>query len=116
MIRVAFFIAIACLCACKPGDPKPTKPVLTEEQLINLMVDIRLLEGAYSYHYRAIDTSEVKLKDYYQQIFEKHGTSAQQFQDSYNFYASQDGKLPELESAIMEKLEYMQVALETAQE
>jgi hypothetical protein len=116
MKRIAFFLLSLYLYACQSGQPQPKTPVLSAEQMVSLMVDIRLLEGAYSYNYRTIDSSSVKIKDYYHEVFEKHGTNAEQFQDSYNYYAVQDGKLPELETAIMEKLEYMQVQLETKQQ
>jgi hypothetical protein len=117
MKRIALLLLLtAYLYACQSGKPQSQAAVLSEEQMVDLMVDIRLLEGAYSYHYRTIDSSSVKIKDYYQQVFERHGTSVEQYQDSYNFYALQDGKLPELEAAIMEKLEYMQAQLETKEE
>lgn len=76
--------------------------------MIDLMIDIRLLEGAYSVKYREVDTSAFKIETYYRKLFKNLSITGQQFSDSYSYYSKEDGKIMEMENVVMDRLSEMQ--------
>lgn len=86
----------------------PPKDILPQDKMVDLLTDIRLLEGAYSIKYQKIDTSALKIDAYFQKLFSDGGVSREQFLNSYKYYAMQDTKMLEMENEVMEKLSEFQ--------
>ncbi len=113
--KVLLIILTGCLAACTNPPHQPPQHVLSEDTLIQIIMDIRLLEGAYSLEYKQVDTSSHKIESYYSLLFSKYGINRQQFEDSYLYYSTQPGKLAEIESEVMNKLSEKQAVLESNQ-
>lgn len=111
-LRFHYIIIALFVSACASKKESPPKDLISENEMINLLVDIRLLEGAYSVKYREIDTSDFKIGSYYKKLFSEHGLTSEQFASSYTYYSKQDGKMPELENKVIEKLSETQARLE----
>jgi len=97
---------------CNSKKVAPPPNLIPEDQMINLLIDIRSLEGAYSVKYREVDTSKQKIGTYYQSIFQEQGVTTEQFISSYSYY-TQGEKMLGIENSVMEALSQVQAELES---
>ncbi len=114
MIRVLTISCFVWISACSPKKATPPTDLIPEHKMINLLVDIRLLEGAYSVKYREVDTSDFKIEAYYRKLFQDGDYTLEQFTKSYSYYSQQDGKMPEIENVVMERLSEIQANQENS--
>jgi hypothetical protein len=79
------------LAACV--EQEVTLPVgyLEQEQMVEMLVDIHLVEGARSGTLVLGDTN--RLPDYYARIYEKHGTTEEAFKTSFDWYTQHPEKM-----------------------
>ncbi len=77
------FLATA-LTACVDHDVKQPEGVLSHDQMVDILVDIHLIEGARSGTQILGDTNSIP--DYYAHIYIKHGTTEQDFKTSFDWY------------------------------
>jgi len=89
-----------------------TKPSMEKEAFINLLVDARILEGAYSVKYQRIDSASGMLNTYYDQVFQKHGTTREVFKDNFIAYSVDTELMSEIEDSVLARLE--RIPLEVA--
>ena len=59
--------------------------VLTPEQMMPIMVDIHVIEGARNGSIMLSDTNGIE--DYYAKVYEKYGITEDQFKSSFAFYS-----------------------------
>ena len=95
------FIILLMISSCVE-DPTRAKPnaVLTEEEMVTILTDIQLIEGAIS---KKIINRNITKKEsplYYATVFEKHNISQEQFNESISYYSEN----PEELQAIYEKV------------
>ena len=81
------------------------KPTMEKEAFINLLVDARILEGAYSVKYQRIDSASGLLNTYYDQVFQKHGTTREFFKDNFIAYSVDTELMSEIEDSVLARLE-----------
>jgi len=105
-VLYAFLIVIV-FASCGSEDNKP-KATIDQETFTQLLVDVRLVEGMYSIHYRNIDQEEGQLADYFKVVFVKYGVTRQQFEDSYRAYSDDGDKIVLIEKEVGERLSKMQ--------
>lgn len=74
------------------------KTVISFDQMIPLLVDVHLIEGARNGSLILGDTNDIE--DYYAKVYQKHGITEDQFKKSFKFYSS----YPELFIPIYEKV------------
>jgi len=74
------------------------KTVVSFDQMIPLLVDVHLIEGARNGSLILGDTNDIE--DYYAKVYQKHGITEDQFKKSFKFYSS----YPELFIPIYEKV------------
>lgn len=111
-----FLLLLICFVASCASKPKPPADLIPESDMVQLMVDIRLLEGAYSLKYRDVDTSDMKIEAYYEKLFADRSVSASQFEKSYAYYSSIEGKMIQIEDSVMEKLSEIEAKAESENE
>jgi hypothetical protein len=81
------------------------KSTMEKEAFINLLVDARILEGAYSVKYQRIDSASGLLNTYYDQVFQKHGTTRELFKDNFIAYSVDTELMSEIEDSVLARLE-----------
>jgi hypothetical protein len=59
--------------------------ILTQEQMMPILVDIHVIEGARNGSIMLGDTNGIE--DYYAKLYEKHGVTEDQFKSSFAFYS-----------------------------
>lgn len=70
---------------CASPEVKIPQNVLTPEQMIPIMVDIHVIEGARNGAIMLGDTNGIE--DYYAKVYEKHGITEDQFKSSFAFFS-----------------------------
>lgn len=95
--------------ACRDQKkPVPPADLISKEQFIAILSDIRLLEGAYTTRYARVDTSALKIESYYLKLFQDHGVSPERFNSSYTWYSADQPKMLEIEEAVVQRITDMQ--------
>ena len=70
---------------CASPEVQIPETVLTPEQMMPIMVDIHVIEGARNGVIMLGDTNGIE--DYYAKVYEKHGITEDQFKSSFAFYS-----------------------------
>lgn len=104
---IGFFLMLTLFTACG-GDSTKSKATIDEETFTQLLLDVRLVEGMYSIHYRNIDQEEGQLSDYFKVVFVKYGVTRADFEESYKAYSDQGDKIISIEKEVLERLSKMQ--------
>jgi hypothetical protein len=81
LVSVLFILSIGC---SSPAVKIP-EHMLTQEQMIPILVDIHVIEGARNGSIMLGDTNGIE--DYYAKLYEKHGVTEDQFKSSFAFYS-----------------------------
>jgi hypothetical protein len=90
--------------------------LIAQEKFVDVMVDVRLLEGAYSARVAKPDTIKPYMNAYYNNLFTKHGISKEQFKTSYAYYLQQENTMVNIEDAVIEKLNVLSAELGSNEE
>ncbi|MFM9006302.1 MAG: DUF4296 domain-containing protein [Flavobacteriales bacterium] len=82
------FLVLMLVFSCESGSEE-AKPagLLSEEKMTDVLVDVRLLEGAYSGDFQRVDSSQYTIDSYYEQLFAKHQITRTVFLESSEYYA-----------------------------
>ena len=70
---------------CASPEVKIPENIFTQEQMMPIMVDIHVIEGARNGSIMLGDTNGIE--DYYAKVYEKHGITEDQFKSSFAFYS-----------------------------
>jgi len=106
MLKKALFILCSCLLLACTDAEKVTVPdtVLQKEQMAKVMVDIHLLEATMNLNVAEADNSHPTSLD----IFSKHSTTKEQYDESYLFYTQHPEILAEIYQLVLNDLSKMQ--------
>lgn len=104
----SLILAAVALQSCSDSvvEKKPDG-LISEEKMAEIMVDIRLLEGAYAGDFQRVDSSEFKMDSYYEQLFTKHNITREAFLASSEYYALHPEDLLRIETEVGNKLEVL---------
>jgi hypothetical protein len=70
---------------CASPEVQIPETVLTPEQMMPIMVDIHVIEGARNGAIMLGDTNGIE--DYYAKVYAKHGITEDEFKSSFAFYS-----------------------------
>ena len=101
------------LVSCSGKRVKVPDDLLPEEKMAEVLVDVELLEATNNSRMIGLEDRDERMKRYYREIFEHHGITEKEFNDSYSFYEKHPEKLEEIYTSVFEKLEKMQTEEET---
>ena len=111
MKRLFFLLipALFLLTAC--GDDKdalPPEGVLSEDEMVAVMVDIQLIEGAY--HKRVIKSKNTRKDalDGYVMVYDKYNITQAQFDSSYSWYLDDPHRMDKVLERVLQELSEMQ--------
>jgi len=89
--NVVFALFFASMIACVKHDVKLPAGYINEQDMVPILVDIHLIEGARSGKLVLGDTNS--LPDYYAKIYEKHNITEAEFKESFAWYTEHPEKL-----------------------
>lgn len=85
---------------------------MSMEVFVELLTDVRLLEGAYGADFQRIDSTNGLLDKYYGQVFSKHNVTEGDFLKNYKAFSQNAGELSGIEEQVMERLSLMQAEIQ----
>jgi len=95
--------------SCRNNEARLPDGYLTQTEMVPIVVDIHLIEGARSGTLILGDTN--KLPDYYAKIYEKHNVSDAKFKESFDWYAKNPEKLKLVYEAAIVELSKIEVEI-----
>jgi len=84
-VNYAVGLLVILFVGCASPEVKIPENILTQEQMMPIMVDIHVIEGARNGSIMLGDTNGIE--DYYAKVYEKHGITEDQFKSSFAFYS-----------------------------
>jgi hypothetical protein len=107
-----FGVVLALVFEACSGSKKDSVPanIIPETRFSNLLIDVRLLEGAYAIEHQRIDSSNAAVGAYYDLLFNRYELTREQYLESYAYYAANPEMMLRIETKISEKLDSMQRA------
>jgi hypothetical protein len=91
------------LLACDQKEQTP-EGLLDREKFKEVLLEAQLLEARYNHEVVVEHKQEVPMKQYYEQVFEKHGTDREQFQRTFEYYTARPEELKAIYEEIMVEL------------
>ncbi|GGZ27508.1 hypothetical protein GCM10007049_20430 [Echinicola pacifica] len=103
MKKLIFFIA-ASLIAFSCKDEKAPKYLLSEDEMVNIMVDIHMAEGMASSLPVSYDSSKKLYPLFESRVFEKHQVEDTVYTKSLEYYLRDTEKMKDLYSRVIDSL------------
>ena len=94
-------LLLACLSCTKTT---PSKAVLSEEEMVSILLDIQLTEGKVSSLPVTFDSSQVLYSLMEKDVFLKHGVSDSVFTSSMLYYLEDAGKMDRIYARVIDSL------------
>ncbi len=92
--------------ACKGNEPPP-EGILSEEKMVELLVDIHLAEGIKQTGETTLDRTHLQISDMYQAVFDHHGITEEKFRESFEWYARRELLFDRVYEKVIERLNAM---------
>lgn len=109
--RFIFILVLPFFFSCyHENQPEATVPqhLINKDELVQILVDIQLAEGALSYRRaRRIEQQDFR-KSVYQKIFSVHGINAKILNENINYYNSEPENMELIYEAVLAKLSRME--------
>lgn len=67
--------------------------LLPEDKLVDVLIDLQILESQYQFRYQRPDIYKLALDSAGYFVFEKHGTTEEQYLRSYDYYSTNIDKM-----------------------
>lgn len=108
MVIMVLFLA----CKDKTDHKRVVEPTMEKDQFINMLVDMRLLEGAYAIRYQRVDSTKGLMNAYYDQIFNKYGVDRDVFRNNYLAFSSSTVEMMAIEDSVLARLDRIPIERE----
>ena len=114
-MRHRAIIMLITLISCTGNDDKEHIPqnIISKEEMVPLIVDMQLIEGANSTKFFQGDTGRTNYALMYNTIFEKHNVEKRQFDSSMSYYTLHSVEMEAIYDQVIEELMKIE-ATETA--
>ncbi|MEC8458100.1 MAG: DUF4296 domain-containing protein [Bacteroidota bacterium] len=97
-MRKLGIIGLLIITSCSESEIHVPQEIISAEQMIPILVDVHIVEGARNGTLILGDTNDIE--DYYAKIYEKYNISEEMFKRSFSFFNSE----PDLFIPIYEKV------------
>jgi hypothetical protein len=115
-MRVSLFIlALLLFFACQEGKKEAPDFLLSEEEMVNVMVDMHLVETAHNLKLMGTDTTYTEYLEKFNSIFDSHGVTKANFDSSLMYYTSSTEQMPAIYDKILEELYEMESEVKSDQ-
>lgn len=106
-MKKLFLLAVSCLFfSCGKTEEVP-EGLLSQEQMIELMIDIRIAEGEVVNLLLTKDSAQALFKTLEDKIFETHNVDTTYYKDSYQYYLLHPDEGAVIYSAVLDSLNLM---------
>jgi len=105
---VPYLCVVLLVASCGFGGPKKPKNLISKKNMVNILIDAKLLVTATSANKSILENHGMQLNSY---IFDKYGIDSLQFAESNNYYAYNIKDYEEIYANVSDSLERLKVAL-----
>lgn len=84
--KLFLLTVILSLFSCGGDDEAIPEGILNQEEMVGVMIDIRMAEGMIGSVNMSLDSSRQVYRAMEKRIFEKHGLDSASYVKSYNYY------------------------------
>ena len=109
-VSLIFYTILLSSCGGKTVEEQPDH-LIQKEIFTEMILEFQLIEA----HLNQVRADQLVIRDsannYFQEIFKKHGTSYENFNNTMNYYASQPKELQGIYDVVLESLSEMEVEL-----
>ncbi|OEK03662.1 hypothetical protein BFP97_20010 [Roseivirga sp. 4D4] len=112
MKKVFLFTVALMVFSCGDKEQIPDN-ILSEAQMVDLMIDIRIAEGKVSTITLSNDSSAALYKVLEEQVFEDHNIDSTEYITSYNYYLLNPAKFLRITDIVIDSLKVRQQELTT---
>lgn len=97
----------------KTDEPVPPANLLPREQMISVLVDLHITESRVETSRLTPDSARVLFRQVSKQLYERHQTTEEAFQQSLRYYAVHGKDLEEIYGSVVDSIAVRQVNLQT---
>lgn len=112
-VLLVFFLALHA-CESDRSSSKDYK-IIENDKMVDVMVDVHIIEATLRDKKISGDSLKKLTSDYYQNLFDKHNISRQDFDSSFAYYEDNVGELNNIYEKVIERLNKKQRKLEQVQ-
>ena len=103
MYKIVFFIIVVLsFSSCTSEDEKLPEGILEEEQLVELLIEVELSQAFIKLNVAKLDS--INQDVFYQNVFEEHQVSIEQFNASLEYYAIYPEVLEDIYVRVIDRL------------
>jgi Domain of unknown function (DUF4296) len=77
---------------------------LEKSKMVDVMADIRILEGSYAAMVTKPDTLRPYMAKYYAHVFERHHITHEQYIQAYQYYMAQPVEMEAIEDSVINRI------------
>ena len=99
--------------ACSEKLPDEVPPnLIDEEQMTTILTDVHLIEGART-GFTILGDTTANIRDYYEAMYEKHGVTRKQFDDSFAYYTKHPEQMDRMYEKVIENLTIIEARMKS---
>lgn len=111
-LSFALTLALAMVIAsCNNLNVKPPKDLLSEDRMVEIITDIEIIEGKLHFNNERNGNAEELKVSYYQQLYEHHNITKEQFIDNLNYYTQKPELLENIMTRVVDSITKEQISL-----
>lgn len=111
MTRLLLIVSLIALAACQSDDISIPKDVLPKDKFAQIMIDVQLTEGLKSQYTHRKTMGSEHVRVLFDELFEKHGTSEEEFQHSFAFYREYPSLMEEIYEQVLDSLSTLEAQI-----
>lgn len=104
MKNYLFIAFLVTLISCKAKEEKIPADILPQEQMVKIMIDIQLMEGAFATKNIPHDTAIFLYQQYEKDLFRKHNIADSTYRKSFSYYTSRPQLMDKMYEMIVDSL------------
>ncbi|MBL7943485.1 MAG: DUF4296 domain-containing protein [Flavobacteriales bacterium] len=106
-------VVLMFLISCGTKRTEKPEALLTEQKVAAVLTEVELLDAVYTLEYQKRDTSRQAMAGYYEEVYQRHGVTREQFSQSLEWYGKDPEKIRELRYKVYDELSRMQAELKS---
>lgn len=95
------------LISCK-ADEKKLPDLLSEEQMVSILIDVHVLEGKIDKLSIKRDSASLIFNTFEREIFKEHNVSKEKYIESYEYYLEDVASMNDIYEIVVDSLNFMQ--------
>lgn len=108
-------LCVVFLVACQQGAKQPPSYLVSEEKMVDIMVDMHLVETAHNLKLMGTDSTYTEYLEKFNAIYPTHGVTKADYDSSLMYYTSSTDQMPAIYDKILEELYELEAEVKSDQ-